>query len=141
MSLSKSLQHYSDIADDLFAVLQHNVRHREFAAPAAAHRWRMRVYMYRSLIGAEKGSPFDHLYFRITKDKPNVVSIHSNYEDVGYFLDADGNIVGDTSNPQLEAQMREDARELARKLGFEDPFPNETAPQTLDELGIGEKSH
>jgi hypothetical protein len=92
MSLPKSILKYGDIARDLHAMPDGG--RRVLSTPAKAQRWRMRAYMYRTLLEAqyEQGlSPFTRMIFRITKAEPSVVTILIEPESDGWIEDAAGN--------------------------------------------------
>jgi hypothetical protein len=141
MSLPKSPIKYDDIASDLNTIMYSNGRRQVFSTPAKAQRWRMRAYMYRTLLEEQNNgsSLFSTWVFRITKAEPNVVTILTEPEKDGWLEDADGNRIEPLLTPQ-EAQWQEQAEELRRKLGFDDEAvqgPTEkTRPQSLSDLGL-----
>jgi hypothetical protein len=117
MSLPKSIHKYEDIAKHLYTIIETDTRRREFPTPAEAQHWRMRAYMYRSLLEKEQNGStlFTPLIFCITRAEPNVVTIRTEYEDNGWFVDAEGNRIESVPTPQ-EAKWAAEVAELRQKL-------------------------
>lgn len=143
MSLSTALSNYADIDQHLHTILQFDVRQRVFTNPAAALRWRARVNMYRKLVREAEGSSlFDHYVFQISAADPCTVTILTQINDGGIFLDADGNHIEPTATPR-DHQLLEEAREAARKLKLVDDdddepgfAPPDISTQSAADLGI-----